>query len=288
MKSTGIVGRSGSASRKRRLFNSFAHLILLLGALTMIMPFVWMISTSLKSSQETFDFPPRLIPRTPTIQNYIKAWRMAPFGLYFKNSSIVSAVVTVAQLFFCSLAAYVFAKFRFWGKDLMFGLVLAKLMIPIQVLIVPLFVMIIHLGMINSLRAVILPDLIGAYGIFMLRQFIVGIPDELMDSARLDGCSDFLIYRRIILPLIIPALSIFAIVTFINTWNDFLWPLIVLNSPDKFTLPLGLSVFSDAYVEENNLRMAASLIVLLPVVAVFAVFQKQIIGSVSLSGLKEG
>lgn len=277
-----------SRKRRERSLNLLASLILLLGAVTMIMPFVWMISTSLKNPQETFDYPPRLIPKAPTIANYVKAWHIAPFGRYFSNSSIVAVAVTLFQLFFCSLAAYVFAKYAFPGKKLMFTLILAKLMIPIQVVVVPLFSLVIRLRLSNTLMGVILPDIMGAYGIFMLHQFILSIPNELIDSARIDGCGSFGIYRRIVLPLIVPALSLFAIITFIDVWSDFLWPLIVINSQRKMTLPLGLAVFSDAYVTENNLKMAASLIVLLPVVVVFSIFQRRIIGSISMSGLKEG
>jgi len=277
-----------SARRRERAANLGASLVLLLGAVTMVMPFVWMVSTSLKSSEAAFEYPPRLVPQAPTLDSYLKAWRMAPFGRYFLNSSIVSITVTVSQVFFCSLAAYVFAKHAFWGKRVLFTLVLAKLMIPFQVVVVPLFAMVIRLKLADTLRGVILPDIMGAFGIFMLHQFVLGIPDELIDSARIDACTGIGIYRRIVVPLIVPALSIFAIITFMDTWSEFLWPLIVINSPRKMTLPLGLAVFSDVYVQENNLKMAASLIVLLPVVVVFSIFQRRIIESIASSGLKEG
>jgi ABC-type glycerol-3-phosphate transport system permease component len=254
----------------------------------MVLPFVWMVSTALKTSEETFVYPPTLIPRIVTLQNFARAWRAAPFGRYFVNSIVVSVTITLSQLLLCSLAGFVFAKFRFWGRDVLFTLVLAKLMIPIQVLIVPLYLLVIRVHLKDTLMGIILPDMMGAFGIFMLRQFIMSLPDELMDSARLDGCSDLGIFWRIILPLIRPALSTFAIIIFMNIWNDFLWPLIVISSPDKRTLPLGLAVFADEYLTSYNLAMAGALIVLIPVIVVFAVFQRQIIESVARSGLREG
>lgn len=277
-----------SARTQERLGNLVAHAILIAGAATMVLPFLWMLSTALKTSEETFLYPPTLIPRTITFQNFARAWRAAPFGRYFANSTIVALTITISQAFFCSLAGFVFAKFRFWGREVLFTLILAKLMIPVQVLIVPLYLLIIRLHLKDTLQGIILPDLMGAFGIFMLRQFIVSLPDELMDSARLDGCSDLGIYRRIILPLIGPALATFAIITFMGAWNDFLWPLIVISTPEKRTLPVGLAVFADRYVTSYNLSMAGTLIVLVPMVLVFAVFQRQIIQSVARSGLREG
>jgi ABC-type glycerol-3-phosphate transport system permease component len=277
-----------SAHRQQRLGNMAAYVILLAVAVTMFLPFLWMISTAFKPAQETFAYPPTFIPQNFTLDNFKEAWSAAPFGRYYLNSFRVAIVVTISQVFFCSLAGYIFAKLHFWGRNVLFILVVAKLMIPIQVLIVPLYLLIIRLALADTLSGVILPDLMGAFGIFMLRQFIVSLPNELIDSARLDGCSEFGIYWRIILPLIVPALAVFAIITFIDTWNDFLWPLIVISTPAKRTLPLGLAVFADEYVVENNLAMAASIIVLAPVVVVFAIFQRRIIDSVALSGLKEG
>jgi ABC-type glycerol-3-phosphate transport system permease component len=277
-----------SSRRQRRLGNLAAYIILGVVAVTMFLPFLWMISTAFKPAQETFAYPPTFIPQNFTLDNFREAWAAAPFGLYYLNSFRVAITVTLAQIFFCSLAGYIFAKLQFWGRDVLFLLVVAKLMIPIQVLIVPLYLLIIRLSLADTLTGVILPDLIGAFGIFMLRQFIETLPSELIDSARLDGCSEFGIYWRIILPLIVPALAVFAIITFIDTWNDFLWPLIVISSPARRTLPLGLAVFADEYVVQNNLAMAAAIIVLVPVLVVFAIFQRRIIDSVALSGLKEG
>ena len=277
-----------SARRQQRLGNLVAYFILITVAVTMFLPFLWMISTAFKPAQETFLYPPTFIPQNFTLNNFREAWAAAPFGRYYLNSFIIAVAVTLSQVFFCSLAGYVFAKLHFWGRETLFLLVVAKLMIPIQVLIVPLYLLIIRLNLADTLSGVVLPDLMGAFGIFMLRQFIVGLPGELIDSARLDGCSEFGIYWRIILPLIVPALAVFAIITFIDTWNDFLWPLIVISTPAKRTLPLGLAVFADEYLVQNNLAMAASIIVLVPVLVVFAIFQRRIIDIVALSGLKEG
>lgn len=277
-----------SARWRHRLGNLLGHAVLLLGALTMVLPFLWMLSTAFKTSEETFRYPPTLIPEIVTFENFAKAWRAAPFGRYYLNSLLVTVTVTVSQVLLCSLAGFVFAKFRFWGRGVLFTLVLAKLMIPMQVLIVPLYLLIIRLHLKDSLAGIILPDVMGAFGIFMLRQFIMSLPDELLDSARLDGCSDLGIFWRIILPLMRPALSTFAIIIFMNIWNDFLWPLIVISSPDKRTLPLGLAVFADEYLTSYNLAMAGTLIVLVPVIVVFAIFQRQIIDNVARSGLREG
>jgi multiple sugar transport system permease protein len=277
-----------SARQQQRLGNLAAYFILIVVAVTMFLPFLWMISTAFKPAQETFLYPPTFIPQNFTLSNFSEAWAAAPFGRYYLNSFLVSITVTLSQVFFCSLAGYIFAKLQFWGRETLFILVVAKLMIPIQVLIVPLYLLVIRLNLADTLSGVVLPDLMGAFGIFMLRQFIVSLPGELIDSARLDGCSEFGIYWRIILPLIVPALAVFAIITFIDTWNDFLWPLIVISTPAKRTLPLGLAVFADEYLVQNNLAMAASIIVLVPVLVVFAIFQRRIIDSVALSGLKEG
>ena len=282
---TGILR---SARWREWIGNGLAHGVLLIGAVTMLLPLFWMVATAFKTAEETFIFPPTFWPQRVILNNLVQAWTAAPFGRYFFNSALVSGSVTVSQVFFCSLAGFVFAKFRFRGQGLLFTLVLAKLMIPAQVLVIPLYLLMIRAGLSDSLPAVILPDLMGAFGIFMLRQFILSIPNDLLDSGRIDGCTNFGIYWRIVLPLVKPALATFAIIAFINSWNDFLWPLIVIRSPEKRTLQLGLTVFHEQWVNSYNLSMAAALIALLPVVLFFAVFQRRIIEGIATSGLREG
>ena len=273
---------------QERALNLGAHVVLIAGALTMLLPLVWMVATAFKTSEETFIFPPTFIPRHFAPENLVNAWNAAPFARYYLNSTIVAVADTVLQCFFCSLAGYVFAKYRFRGRDALFIMVVAKLMIPVQVIVIPLYLITIRLHISDSLLAVILPDIMGAFGIFMLRQFIMGLPDELLDSARIDGASDFGIYWRIVLPLIRPALATFAIITFINSWNDFLWPLIVISSPMKRTLQLGLTVFHDQFVNRYNVSAAAAMITIVPIVIVFAIFQRRIVEGLAHTGLKEG
>ena len=262
------------------------HLVLLLVGATMVVPFLWMVSTSIKPKPEIERYPPTWLPNEPTASNFIEAFQVAPFHIFFMNSVIVSLAVTASILFFCSLAGYVFAKLKFPGRDVAFLLVLGKIMVPFQLTVIPLYLIITRIGLANSLGALIVPLMIGAFGIFMMRQFIIDIPDDLMDAAFIDGCGAFGIYWRIIVPSVVPALATLAIFTFIDTWGQFLWPLIVIKSPNKMTLQIGLALFSNQYYTDYGPLMAATLVSVMPLLIVFAILQRRVIESITLTGLK--
>jgi multiple sugar transport system permease protein len=284
---TGCVGK-----KKKELPTRFSislviiHLVLILIGLTMVVPFLWMLSTSLKPRPEIERYPPTWIPEALTINNYIEAFKIAPFHIFFMNSVIVSFAVTGSILFFCSLAGYVFAKLKFPGRDAAFLLVLGKIMVPFQLTIIPLYLIVTKIGLGNSLGALIVPLMVGAFGIFMMRQFIIDIPDDLIDAAFIDGCGAFGIYWRIILPSVVPALATLAIFTFIDTWGQFLWPLIVIKSTEKMTLQIGLAFFSNQYFTDYGPLMAATLVSVLPLLIVFSILQRRVIESITLTGLK--
>ena len=262
------------------------HFVLILIGLTMVVPFLWMLNTSLKLKPEIERYPSTFIPEAPTVSNYIEAFKKAPFHIFFANSVVVSFAVTASILFFCSLGGYVFAKLKFPGRNVAFMLILGKIMVPFQLTIIPLYLIVTKIGLGDSLGALIVPLMIGAFGIFMMRQFIIDIPDDLMDAAFIDGCGAFGIYWRIILPSVVPALATLAIFTFIDTWGQFLWPLIVIKSPEKMTLQIGLALFSNQYFTDYGPLMAATLVSVLPLLIVFSILQRRVIESITLTGLK--
>lgn len=273
---------------KRFLASGTRNLVLMMGVMTMVLPLLWVISTAFKTQEEAIAFPPHFIPHEPILTNFAKVFEESPFLLYMVNSFIVSAVVVVGALFFCSLTGYVLSKFSFPGSKIFFVMVLGKLMIPMQVLIIPLYLLVIRLGWRDSLIALIVPtELISAFGVFMMRQFIQGFPDSILDSATIDGCGDFGIYWRIILPNMKHALFTLAIFLFVWSWSMFLWPLIVIDSPEKMTIQIGLEQFSNRYYTQYGPKMAGILLSIIPVLVVFLIFQKQVLESIALSGLKD-
>ncbi len=260
-------------------------LILVPTALFLVAPFIWMISTSLKTSGQVFEYPPNLIPHPIEWGNYIKVFTVLPFARFFLNSFIVAASVTVLQLVTSSLAAYAFARLRFPGRDALFLGYLGTLMIPGQVVIIPNFILLRYLGWINTYQGLILPAAFSAFGTFLLRQFFLTIPNELEDAAVVDGASRFQIYLRVILPLSGPALSALAIFTFLFQWNSFLFPLVVTNSVGMNTLTVGLRTLQGQYNTAWTLLMAGSVVALLPVLLVFMVAQRYFIRGITLTGL---
>jgi ABC-type glycerol-3-phosphate transport system permease component len=219
--------------------------------------------------------------------NYRRLWETVPYSRYFINSVFISTASTLITLFFCSLAGYAFAKHRFRGQKILFGLLLASMMIPFQVLLVPLFRLMYDIRWLNSYKAIIIPFSIGAFGIFLMRQFIVGIPSDLIDAARIDGCSEFGIYYRIILPVIKPALGALTIYSFLGSWNSYLWPLIILRDEAKYTLPLGLANLVGVYRQEYGLLMAGTLLSLLPIIILFLAMQREFVQGITLGSVKE-
>lgn len=251
----------------------------------MVTPLAWMLMTSIQTPDEARHFPP-VLPSGIHWQNYTDALTAAPFGHFFVNSVIVTAVVVVGNLILCSLAGYGFARFDFFGRDLVFLLVLATLMVPFQVVMIPTFLLMRELGLIDRLPSLILPNLASGFGIFLMRQFFRTLPVELEEAARIDGCSRIATLFRVVLPLSGPALATLAVITFLYTWNDFLWPLVAIQSESKMTLPLGLSSFQGAHQTSWTLLMAGNVMAVLPMLVAFLLAQKQFVRSIASAGVK--
>jgi multiple sugar transport system permease protein len=264
------------------------YLFLLAGCLVTLLPFLWMISSSLKSSTEIIRLPPTLVPENPTLQSYrtIFSDPAVPLPRFYLNSIIVSFSVVIMVLFTSSLAGYIFAKYEFFGKNTLFAIILGTLMIPFQVVMIPLYLIIARLGLIDSLAGLIVPAAVSAFGIFLMKQFIETIPSELMDAGRIDGASEWSIFSRIILPQMGPALATLGIFTFMAVWNDYLWPLIVVTTTEKRTLPIMLTWYNSQHGARFDLTMAASVLVILPVLVVYFLFQKWIVRGVAMTGFK--
>ncbi|MDE0323023.1 MAG: ABC transporter permease subunit [Candidatus Poribacteria bacterium] len=219
--------------------------------------------------------------------NYRNLWKTVPYGRYFVNSVFIATASTLLTLFFCSLGGYAFAKYQFRGQKILFGILLASMMVPFQVLLVPLFGLMYDIGWLNSYKAIIIPFSVGAFGVFLMRQFIVTIPSELLDAARIDGCSEFGIYYRIVLPIIKPALGALTIYSFLGSWNGYLWPLIILRDEVKYTLPIGLANLVGIYRQDYGMLMAGTLLSLMPIVILFLAMQREFVQGITLGGVKE-
>jgi multiple sugar transport system permease protein len=261
------------------------HAALIAGSLVMLLPFVWMFSTSLKHPPEIFKYPPVWIPSQIAWDNYTKTISAMPFGRFYLNSLIVTASVTALQLLVSSLAAFAFARLRFRGREALFLLYLATLMIPFQVTMIPNFILVRWLGWYDTYQALILPTAFSAFSTFLLRQYFMGLPRELDEAARMDGASSWRIWWQIILPLSGPVLAALAIFVSLNSWNDFLWPLIITNSVEMRTLPVGLSTFQGQFKVEWNLLMAGSVIAMLPVLIVYIIGQRWFIKGITMTGM---
>ena len=270
--------------KKKALFKVLTYILLIIGAAFILLPFVWMISTSLKSGTEIYNLS--LIPENPTLGNYIRVFSTSNFGRWFMNSFILSTITVISVLFMDSLVGYTFAKLDFKGKKLMFILILSTMMVPTEMLIIPWYLMVNKLQWINSYWSLLFPGLCTAFGIFMMRQFFTSIPDDLLDAGRIDGLSEFGVFWRVAMPLVKPALSALGIFTFLGNWNAFLWPVIAVDDPQIYTLPVGLSLFSGEVYNQWDLIMTGATIATLPVLIVFFIFQKQIIEGIHLTGVK--
>jgi multiple sugar transport system permease protein len=262
------------------------HLVLIPITVAMLVPMVWMLVTSLETLNQTRHFPPVLVPHTLHPGNYAQVLRQAPFARWFVNTLIVTVVTVAGNLLLCSLAGYAFARIKFFGREVVFILILATLMIPFQVVMIPAFIIVKHLGLINTLGGLIVPNLAGAFGIFLLRQFFRTLPVELEEAARIDGASRLGVLFKIVLPLSGPALATVAVITFLWTWNDFLWPLITIYSPSNMTLQLGLTTFQGTHQTATNLLMAANVMSLVPVLLLFFLAQRYFIRGIASTGLK--
>ncbi len=256
-------------------------------AIVMLLPLVWLVSTALKSpTEDIFQFPPRLWPAEPTLQNFVTVWQTFPFGQYLLNSVIIALLTVVLNVLFCALAAYPLARLDFRGRTAIFTAIVATIMIPFQIVMIPLYVLTVQLRLSNSYLGVIFPAIASAFGIFLLRQAFRGVPKELEEAARMDGCSELGIWWYVMLPSVRPALVTLAIFVFIGSWSDFLWPLIVLDRPEYYTLPLGVAALAGAFSLDWRLIAAGSVISILPIVLFFVVMQKYIVPSEAASGVK--
>lgn len=256
-------------------------------AIVMLIPLVWLVGTSLKSpTEDIFQFPPRLFPEQPTLQNFVTVWQSNPFGRYLLNSTIVSVLTVILNLLFCSLAAYPLARLNFRGRDGIFTAIVATIMIPFQIVMIPLYVLAVQLGLRNTYLGVIFPAIASAFGIFLLRQAFQGVPKELEEAARIDGCSELGIWWYVMLPSIRPALLTLAIFVFIGSWSDFLWPLIVLDRPEYYTLPLGVAALAGTFSLDWRLIAAGSVISILPILLFFVVMQRYVVPTEAGSGVK--
>lgn len=283
--------RSSRIQDRERLWRFFIWALLILGACVMILPFLWLVTSSLKTELGVFRYPPQWIPNPPQFQNYINAWTQRPFGLYLWNTIVILLLNEIAILISASFCAYGFARIDFPGRDFWFTVLLATVMLPGIVTMIPQFVIFSRIGWVNTILPLTVPFFFGggAFNIFLLRQFFRTLPSELADAARIDGASEVGIYWRIMLPLAKPALATIAIFTFINTWNDFMGPLLYLSKdPNKFTVALGLAMFRTAFVGRTrwDLLMAASTMMIIPVIFVFFVAQRYFIQGIAISGLK--
>lgn len=262
------------------------HACLLALALSMLLPFLWMAATSLMDDLEVYQFPPKFIPKKFLWSNYHEALTLLPFDKFFLNSLTVSLGAALGQLCTCSLAAYAFARLRFKGRDKIFALYLATMMIPAIVTLIPTFLIVNAFGGMNTYWGLVTPALTSVWGIFLLRQFFLTIPRDYEDGARLDGASDFTIFYKIILPLSKPALATLAIFAFLNAWKDFLWPLIITNRNDRRTVEVGIAMFHSLHAVNWPYQMAAAVVVMLPIIIVFFLAQRYFIKGITMTGLK--
>ncbi|MEM8637474.1 MAG: carbohydrate ABC transporter permease [Cyanobacteria bacterium P01_G01_bin.54] len=270
------------------------YLLLLAITVVMLFPLLWLVSTAFKSADEQVFLAPenlgafvgQLLPRSPTLANLKTVWQTYPFGRYLFNSTIVAVLTVSLNLLFCSLAAYPLARLSFRGRDTLFALIVSTIMIPFQIVMIPLYVLTVQLGLRNTYLGIIFPAIASAFGIFLLRQAFQGVPKELEEAARMDGCSELGLWWHVMIPSVRPALVTLAIFVFIGAWSDFLWPLIVIDDPDFYTLPLGVANLASTFSLDWRLIAAGSVIAIAPILALFTIVQRYIIPSEASSGVK--
>ncbi len=272
--------------RKALLPTLTLHAVLVFGALVTLTPLLWMVSASFMSPGESNSFPPRLLPQAPTLQNYVDLFTRLNLARYLLNSTLVAVSATLISLIINSMAGYAFAKLRFAGRERVFHVLLAALVIPGQVGMLPLFLLLRAMGLVNTMAGVVVPFMAGIFGIFMIRQYAMSIPDDLLDAARVDGAGEYRIFWNIVIPVIQPILVTLAVFTFLSAWNDFMWPLIVLSDDAKYTLPVALASLSGEHVQDTGLMMAGSVLTVLPVVVLFIVLQRAYIRGVMMGSVK--
>ncbi|MGW5123546.1 carbohydrate ABC transporter permease [Streptomyces sp. NPDC004069] len=284
---TTVPARSARGGSPRK---PLLYVIAGVGMLVMAAPFLWMALSAFKTKRDLTASPPVWIPSHWTLSNFSALLHQLDMPLYFMNSLVVAVSVSACNLLFCSMLGYALAKLRFTGRQKIFGVVLAALMVPSNLMILPLYVLMNQLGLIDTHAGLVLPFAAGAFGVFLMRQFMQGVPDELLEAARIDGAGEWYIFFRIVLPLVKPALATLTIFTFLGSWNNFIWPLIATNDPGKYTLPVALATFANdpnrTVAGGNGMLMAGSLLVVLPVLVVFTVLQRHFTQGIATAGLK--
>jgi len=270
----------------RTLFTLLHYLLAAGISFLILVPFLWMLSTSLKDRGALFALPIQWLPERPTLVSYFKVFQIFPFARAFLNSVVVTVATVAVTIASASLAAFAFAKLRFRGKEVLFALFLATMMVPQQVTTIPLFLVLKAVGLLDSHAGVVLPAFFNAFAVFMLRQHMAGIPGDFIDAARIDGAPPFLVYRAVVMPLLSASLATLAVITFMAAWNDYFWPLVVLSDKTKLTLTLALSQLNGQYANWYNVLMAGSVLSMLPIIAVYIAAQRWFKGGLQVGGLK--
>ena len=277
----GAVPHRGRPRRRHLLGDA----LLVVGAVATSLPFVWMLLSALKPRSEATATPPRLLPQAPTLEFVRYLFETLDFGRYLVNTLVVVAI-GFGGLVLMAMAGYAFAKFRFRGRGAMFALVLSTMMIPVQVTMIPTYLVLARIGLTNTLVGIALPTLVSAFGIFLFRQFMSTLPDEVLEAARLDGASELRVFRSVVLPMSRPILAVQAVLTFIAGWNSFLWPLVVAGEQSNYTLSVGLALLNQQVATNPSLQMAGAAVMVVPILVVFAIFQRHIVQGFTMSGLK--
>jgi multiple sugar transport system permease protein len=276
-----------ASSGRRTAGTWWVYVLLTLGILLMVGPFLWMLLGSLKSQAEFLVSTPTFLPKDATLGNYERLFGKLDFPRFFFNSSVVALVVTVGNILFCPMLGYALAKLQWRGKRLIMGLVLATLMVPAGITLIPNFVLMSNLGLVNTYPGLILPFLVGPFGVFLTRQFMYGIPDELLEAARIDGANEWRTYWQVVMPITVPVLATLGILTFLGSWNSFLYPLVMAQEQNMYTLPVALATFATAqYQADHGMLMAGSVVLVAPVLIIFILFQRWITEGIATTGLK--
>ncbi len=271
----------------RAASSPWSYIILTLGLVVMVGPFLWMLLGSLKPAADFLRNPPTFLPSVATTDNYGRLFEQLDFPRFFFNSAVIALAVTVGTLVFCPMLGYALAKLRWHGKGLIMALVLATLMVPAGITLIPNFILMSNLGLVNTYPGLILPFLVGAFGVFLMRQFMLGIPDELLEAARIDGANEFKVFWSVVIPIATPVLATLAILTFLGNWNSFLYPLVMAQEPGMYTLPVALATFATGqYQADHGMLMAGSVVLVVPVLIVFVLFQRWITEGIATTGLK--
>ena len=282
-----VPTRSTSASGGRTSSNLWVYVLLIGGLVLMVGPFLWMVLGSLKPQADFLRIPPTFLPSDPTTDNYTRLFEQLDFPRFFFNSSVIALAVTIGNLVFCPMLGYALAKLQWRGKGVIMGLVLATLMVPAGITLIPNFILMSSLGLVNTYPGLILPFLAGPFGVFLMRQFMYGVPNELLEAARMDGANELRVYWTIVVPIATPVLATLAILTFLGNWNSFIYPLVMATEPNMYTLPVALATFATGqYQADHGMLMAGSVILVVPVLIVFILFQRWITEGIATTGLK--